>query len=119
MILSIAALLGLEKSGILATRFSSFVSITNGIEVMIIIAITAGAIHLLSDSLIKSLLRARENEESLQIALAEKTLAEENLKKVLSSLEKLVESRTIEFKRAKLEAEQTNQKGRSSIDDFN
>ncbi len=65
-LLSIAVIVGLENFGIHTTKFSSFVSPYDGIDIIFIIAITAVSVHILTDNLIKSLQLAKENEKALQ-----------------------------------------------------
>lgn len=65
-LLSIAVIVGLENFGIHKTKFSPFVSPYDGIDIIVIIAITAASIRILTDNLIKSLQRTKENEKALQ-----------------------------------------------------
>jgi len=65
-LLLIAVLVGLETFQVYKTKFSSFVSPYDGIDIIFIIAITAVSVRILTDSLMKSLQRANENEKALQ-----------------------------------------------------
>jgi PAS domain S-box-containing protein len=65
-LLSIAVIVGLENLGIHETKFSSFASPYDGIDIIFIIVITAASIRILTDNLINSLQRAKENEKALQ-----------------------------------------------------
>ncbi len=65
-LLLIAVLVGLENSGVYKTKFTSFVSPYDGIDIICIIAITAVSVRILTDSLMKSLQLTKENEKALQ-----------------------------------------------------
>jgi len=62
----IATLVGLETFQIHQTRFSSFVSPYDGIDIIIITALIAVSVRILTDNLMNSLRYARENERALQ-----------------------------------------------------
>lgn len=65
-LLLIAVLVGLENSGVYKTKFSAFVSPYDGIDIIFLIAITAISVRILTNNLMKSLQRTKENEKALQ-----------------------------------------------------
>ena len=65
-LLLIAVLVALEHSGIRVTRYNALVSPYDGVDIVLVIAITAVCVNILTSNLVKSLKRARQNEKALQ-----------------------------------------------------
>ncbi|WDP91596.1 MAG: response regulator [Desulfobacter sp.] len=65
-LLLIALLVVVENLGIYETKFSHLVSPYDGIDIIVVIAITALSVRILTDNLVRSLQRAKRNEKALQ-----------------------------------------------------
>ena len=61
-LLLIVALVGLENMGFYKTKYSSLISPYAGIDIVLIIAVTAVSVHVLTDNLFVSLKRSKESE---------------------------------------------------------